>query len=55
MKEPLMSGSGILWVYFDQIYERNPGAFQRVAQRYVGGFSLINFSIYPLGILRSKW
>ena len=25
------------------------GFFQRVAQRYVGGFSLINFSIYPLG------
>ena len=28
------------------------GFFQRVAQRYVGGFSLINFSIYPLGKLR---
>ena len=49
MKEPLMSGSGILWVYFEQIYERNPRVFQRVAQWYVGRFSLINFSIYPLG------
>ena len=27
MKEPLMSGSGILWAYFEQIYERNPGVF----------------------------
>ena len=25
------------------------GFFQRVAQRYVGGFSLIKLSIYPLG------
>ena len=29
MKEPLMSGSGILWAYFDQIYERNPRVFSK--------------------------
>ena len=29
MKEPLVSGSGILWTYFDQIYERNPRAFSK--------------------------
>ena len=55
MKEPLMSGSGILWAYFEQIYERNPRVFQRVAQRYVGGFFVIKLSICPLGILRLKW
>ena len=27
MKEPLMSGSGILWAYFELIYERNPWVF----------------------------
>jgi len=27
MKELLMSGSGILWVNFEQIYERNPRVF----------------------------
>ena len=27
MKEPLMSGSGILWAYFELIYERNPRVF----------------------------
>ena len=55
MKEPLMSGSGILWAYFEQIYERNPRVFQRVAQRYVRGLFVIKLSICPLGILRSKW
>ena len=27
MKEPLMSGSGILWAYFELIYERNLRVF----------------------------
>jgi len=27
MKELLMSGSGILWANFEQIYERNPRVF----------------------------
>ena len=27
MKEPLVSGSGILWAYFELIYERNPRVF----------------------------
>ena len=29
MKEPLMSGSGILWAYFELIYERNPRVFSK--------------------------
>ena len=29
MKEPLMSGSGILWAHFEQIYERNPRVFSK--------------------------
>ena len=29
MKEGLMSGSGILWAYFEQIYERNPRVFSK--------------------------
>ena len=29
MKEPLMSGSGILWAYFELIYQRNPRAFSK--------------------------
>ena len=27
MKELLVSGSGILWTYFELIYERNPRVF----------------------------
>ena len=29
MKEPLMSASGILWAYFELIYERNPRVFSK--------------------------
>ena len=29
MKEPLMSGSGILWAYFELICERNPRVFSK--------------------------
>ena len=29
MKESLMSSSGILWVYFELIYERNPRVFSK--------------------------
>ena len=29
MKEPLMSGSGILWAYLELIYERNPRVFSK--------------------------
>ena len=52
MKEPLMSGSGILWAYFELIYERNPRVFSNSGSKvYWWVFfdqTLNKHSIYPL-------
>ena len=45
----------IVGIFWTNLWKKPKGLFQRVAQRYIGGFSLIKLSICPLGILRSKW
>ena len=55
MKESLMSGSGILWAYFELIYERNPRVFSNSGSKVYWWVFVIKLSICPLGILRSKW
>ena len=39
MKELLMSGSGILWANFEQIYERNPRVFSTSGSGFFSQFT----------------
>ena len=54
MKEPLMSGSGILWVYFDQIYERNPGVFSKSGSKVCWWVFFDQFLNLPPGYIEIK-
>ena len=54
MKELLMSGSGILWAYFDQIYERNPRVFSNSGSKVYWWVSFDQALNLPPGYIEIK-
>ena len=54
MKEPLVSGSGILWAYFDQIYERNPRVFSKSGSKVCRWVFFDQFLNLPPGQIEIK-
>ena len=54
MKEPLMSGSGILWAYFEQIYERNPRVFSKSGSKVYWWVSFDQTLNLPPGYIEIK-